>query len=189
MNIRKLTILAALFVLPNLTVAQDAEVNIFMRPGLWEVNSKIDATPGMQAGQSSVQGQAGATAANSLLDRLSPSQRSFLEGIFQKRGIQIQGNGNGVQRVCVSPVMSAAHEFPFTRSDCQQSQSKQSQTITTTFSCSNPVSKGSLTATIITLEAYTLALTAEGTTSAEKLSMSSQGKFISPDCGAIRPAR
>ena len=189
MTIRKLTALAALLILPNLTFAQDAEVSIFMRPGLWEINSKIEATPGMQAGQSSVQGQAGASVANSLLDRLSPSQRGFLEGILQKRGIQIQANGNGVQRVCVSQVMSAANEFPFTRSDCQQSQSKQSQTITTTFSCSNPPSQGSLSATIITPEAYSMYLTAQGTTTADRLSMSSSGKFVSPDCGGIRPAR
>jgi hypothetical protein len=186
MNIRKLVTLAALFILPNLTVAQDANVEIFLSPGLWEINSKIE---GIQGAQSSVQGQAGASAANSLLDRLSPSQRGFLEGILQKRGIQVQGNGNGVQRVCISKVMSAAYEFPFTRSDCQQSQSKQAQTITTTFTCSNPPSQGSLSATIITPEAYSLSLSAVGATSAEKLSMSSSGKLISPDCGAIRPAR
>jgi Protein of unknown function (DUF3617) len=189
MNIRMLTTLATLFVLPNLTVAQDAVTDFYMRPGLWEINSTIESSPGAQGGPGGQAGQPGGTAANRLLDRLSPAQRSFLDGILQKRGIQVQSNGNGVQRACVSQAMSLAHEFPFTRSDCEQAQSKQGLTITTTFTCANPRSQGSLIANLFNPEVYSLTLSAEGTTKADRFSMTSAGKFVSPDCGAIRPAR
>ena len=57
------------------------------------------------------------------------------------------------------------------------------------FTCTNPPSSGEGTVTFVSPEAYTMKMTVQTVVQgkAEKMNMDGSGKWLSADCGAIKP--
>lgn len=158
-----------------------------MKPGLWEINNKMGGDQGakMAAAQAEMQKQ---------LAAMSPEQRKQMESMMGQRGMAMSpggGAGGGMAiRVCISKEMAARNEPPPQQGDCKQDMlQKSGNTTKFKYSCSKPPSSGEGEYTVVSPEAYTMKMkmTREGKGGAEQMTMDASGKWISNDCGSIKP--
>lgn len=154
-----------------------------MKPGLWEINNK------MQAGGS--RGQDMAKAQRSM-ENMPPEQRRMMEEIMAKQGVSVGRDGPGSigAKVCVTREMAERNEIPSQREGCKQTVSPRSgNTMKISFTCTNPPSSGEGQITFVSPEAYSMNMTmttvAEG--QPQKVNMDATGRWLSADCGAIKP--
>lgn len=86
--------------------------------------------------------------------------------------------------------MVERNEIPSQKDGCKQTASPRSgKTVKISFTCTNPPSSGEGQITFVSPEAYTMNMTmntvAEG--KPQKVNMDAAGKWLSADCGAIKP--
>jgi hypothetical protein len=154
-----------------------------MKPGLWEINNKMQADGKM--------GQDMATMQQSMAD-MPPEQRKMMQEMMTKQGMTVGNDGPGTigTKVCMTKEMVERNEFPSQKDDCKQTASPRSgKTMKISFTCTNPPSSGEGQITFVSSEAYTMNMTmntvAEG--KPRKVNMDAAGKWLSADCGAIKP--
>jgi hypothetical protein len=86
--------------------------------------------------------------------------------------------------------MVERNEIPVQQGDCKTTQSPRSgNSMKFSFSCTQPPSSGEGEVTFVSPQAYTSKVTVNTTASgkAERMTMDSQGKWLSAECGAIKP--
>jgi hypothetical protein len=157
-----------------------------MKPGLWEVNSKMQADGKM--GQDIAKSQ-------QRMAKMPPEQRKMMEEMMAKQGVSVGKGGPGTlgtigSKVCVTKEMAERNEIPAQKDGCKQTASPRSgNTMKISFTCTNPPSSGEGQINFVSPEAYTMTMTmnsmAEG--KPQKMSMDTAGKWLSADCGAIKP--
>jgi hypothetical protein len=160
-----------------------------MKPGLWEITNKMggsgDSGAKMAAAQEQMQKQ---------MASMSPEQRKQMEKMMAQQGVSMQPGapGGGMStRVCITKEMAARNEAPAQhQGDCkQESMQKSGNTTKFKFTCSKPPSTGEGEVTMHSPESYSMKMKMSRDVKGkpEQMTMGAQGKFVSSDCGSIKP--
>jgi hypothetical protein len=155
-----------------------------MKPGLWEINSKMGSGSGeMEKAMAEAQKQ---------MASMPPEQRRMMADMMAKQGVSVgAGGGSTAIKICVSKEMAERNEVAaHQQGDCKHTPSPRTgNTMKFSFTCSKPPSSGEGQVTFSGSDAYSMKM--EMTSSArgkpEKISMDATGIFISADCGTIKP--
>jgi hypothetical protein len=155
-----------------------------LKPGLWELSNKMQSSSG-QAEQSMAKMQ-------QQMASMPPEQRKMMEDMMAKQGVSMGAGGPGGMslKVCMTKEMVERNDIPAQQGDCKHVTSPRSgNTMRMSFTCSNPPSSGEGTITFVSPEAYTMKMTVQTAVQGkpEKMSMDGSGKWLSADCGAIKP--
>ncbi len=154
-----------------------------MKPGLWEIKNKMQADGKMGQDMAKAQQQ---------MANMPPEQRKMMQDMMAKQGMTMGSEGPGTigAKVCVTKEMVERNEIPSQREGCKQTVSARSgKTMKISFTCTNPPSNGEGQITFASPEAYTMNMimnTAAGGKS-QRVNMDAAGKWLSADCGAIKP--
>jgi len=159
-----------------------------MKPGLWEINNKMGGEQGAQmaAAQAEMQKQ---------MASMPPEQRKMMQDMMSKQGVNMApGAGGGMAvRICVTKEMAARNEAPASqKGDCKQEQLQRSGNTTKfKYTCTNPPSTGEGTVTMHNPESYSMKMTTTSQRKGkpEQMNMEAQGKFVSSDCGSVKPIK
>lgn len=160
-----------------------------MKPGLWEINNKMggsgDSGAKMAAAMEQMQKQMAA---------MSPEQRKQMEKMMAQQGVNMApgGAGSGMAvRVCITKEMAARNETPTqTQGDCKHEQMQKSgNTMKFKFACTKPPSSGEGEVTQNSPESYSMKMKVnrEMKGKPEQMTMEAQGKWVSSDCGNVKP--
>lgn len=170
-------------------VAAPAAAQNTMKPGLWEINNKM--------GGSGEQGAKMAAAMEQMqkqMAAMSPEQRKQMQDMMAKQGVNMAPGGTGggmAVRVCITKEMAARNEAPAQpQGDCKQEQmQKTGNTMKFKFTCSKPPSSGEGEITQNSPESYTMNMKVnrEVKGKPEQMTMEAQGKWVSSDCGSVKP--
>jgi hypothetical protein len=155
-----------------------------MKPGLWEITHKNQGAAGSQAAEAQAKMQA-------QMANMSPEQKKMMQEMMAKHGVQMGGAGGGMSiKTCMTREMIDRHEMPQQKGDCKQtSQSKSGNTMKFTVQCTNPPSTAEGQITYQGSEAYTMKMVVNSKVEGrpQTMNMESSGKWLSADCGAIKP--
>lgn len=175
---------AAMLLLPALAVQAQTQK---MRPGLWEHSVTMKSQSGqMEAAMAQVQKS---------LAAMPPAQRQQMEQMLAQRGIGMGGQGNTVQ-VCISPEQAELDRIPPQEGCTQEVRRTGPDTLAMKFSCAGPKGQaptsGEGTLTFSGPTAYTGQFKMSTTNAQgkpEQIDMAQTGRWLSADCGAIKPVR
>lgn len=159
-----------------------------MKPGLWEITNKMGGDMGakMAAAQAQMQKQ---------LAAMPPEQRKQMEKMMAQQGVGMSpgaAGGGMAARVCISKEMAARNEPPAQQGDCKQENLQRSgKTTKFKFTCSKPPSSGEGEVTMHSPESYTMKMnmTSQAKGKPEQMTMEAQGKWLSNDCGNLKPVK
>jgi hypothetical protein len=154
-----------------------------MKPGLWEISNKMGGSPEMDQAMAKMQAQ---------LASMPPEQRKMMQDMMAKQGVSMGAGGAGgmTAKVCMTKEMVDRKEFPQQHGDCKQTASPMTgNTMKFSYVCTQPPSSGEGQVTFVSPEAYTMHMdiTSSARGKPEKMTMDANGKFLSADCGAIKP--
>lgn len=156
-----------------------------IKPGLWEMQHKMSGNPQMDQAMAQMQKQMAA---------MSPAQRKQMEAMMGQQGVSMPSPGTGggmAMKVCITPEMAARSEMPSQHEgQCTSTvTSRSGNTLKMAFTCQNPPSSGEGTYTFSGDTAYTMKMVMNTTRKGkpESMTMDGQGKWLSADCGAVKP--
>lgn len=157
------------------------------KPGLWEISNRISGNAEMDAAMAQMQQQ---------MASMPPEQRKMMEDMMARQGVSMPkaGAGGGMSlRICITPEMAARQEMPQqTEGDCTTKLvSRSSNTMKVSFECKNPPSSGEGTYTFQGDTGYTMQMAMKTVRNGktETMNLNGQGKWLSGDCGNIKPVR
>lgn len=153
-----------------------------IKPGLWEVQSKMGGDPEMEKAMAQMQKQ---------LAAMPPAQRKQMEAMMGKQGVSVNAGGGMTMKICITPEMAARQQMPTqTQGDCTTNVgSRSGSTMKMSFVCKNPPSKGEGTYTLQGDTGYNTHMTIEALRDGKPhvTTIDGQGKWLSADCGAVKP--
>jgi hypothetical protein len=152
-----------------------------MKPGLWELSSKISSSdPAVQEGLAAVQQQ---------LANMAPEQRQQIEQAMRQHGVQVDLAPGGAMRtkICMTREMIERQEFPVQEGDCRQTTTRVSDTrVKVAFSCTNPPDvSGDGEITMLNDTTYRAHMRVRSDHGAAETDVT--GKWLSANCGSIPP--
>ena len=156
-----------------------------MKPGLWEITSKMQTASGQMERQMA---QAQQQMAN-----MPPEQRKMMEEMMARQGVKMgtAGGGGMTMKVCMTKEMVEHNEMPSQqRGDCKTtSQTRSGNTMKMAFACTNPPSTGEGQFTFNGSEGYTMKMAVNTTVQGkpETMNMDATGKWLGTDCGDVKP--
>jgi hypothetical protein len=156
-----------------------------MKPGLWAMSNNFSSKdPQVQNAMSMLQQR---------MAGMSPEQRAQIEQMMKKNGVQVDAAGDGSlqTKMCLTREMIARREFPVQQGDCKQSFTPAgSNGGHVTLACTKPRITGEGDLTLIGDTAYraNMHIVNEGGPS-QAIDVNVMGKWLSADCGALRPAK
>lgn len=180
MNTRPGTILALLFGVLLATAQANAQE---MRPGLWEYSFTMQSQSGeLERSMREMQRQ---------LENMPPEQRRMMEQMMADQGMQMGANTQTI-RICVSEEQAARGFVPQQDGeDCTQEIVQRSgNTIQYRFNCpGNPPTRGEGELTLVSPTAFKGTAVVNTTVNGqpERMTLEQEGKWLSSDCGALRP--
>ena len=156
-----------------------------LKPGLWEVTSSMKGGAGdMDKAMAHMKQQ---------MAGMSPEQRKQMEAAMAKQGIAMSSGPGGMGvKTCMTREMVERNEIPAHQGDCRTTKNERSgNTIRMAFACTNPPSSGEGQLTIQSPEAYTMRMAVKGPPGGkgETVNMDASGKWLSADCGNVKPMR
>ena len=153
-----------------------------MKPGLWEITHNMKSGSGeLEKAQAQMQQQ---------MAGMSPEQRKMMEDMMAKQGMKLGSAGASSMRMCMTKEMAERHEMPQQRGDCKTTQQQRTgNTMKVAFTCANPPSSGEGQYTFVSPEAYTMRMSVKTNVGgkAETMTMDGSGKWLSADCGSVKP--
>ena len=155
-----------------------------MKPGLWEISQKMQSGSGeMEKAMADMQKQ---------LAAMPPEQRKMMQDVMAKQGANMGAGGAGPinVKVCMTREMVERNEVAQQDGDCKSSYAPRvGNTMKISFVCTKPPSSGEGQVTFVGSDAYTSKMTVNTTANGkgEKITMDGQGKWLSTECGAIKP--
>lgn len=177
---RILSILAGFLLL---SAAAMAAVKLDVKPGLWEHSFTIKSESGqIEAAMAEMQRQ---------LEQMPPAQRQMMEQMMASQGMSLRPGGSSV-RACLTAEDIARGELP-QQEGCQQQILEQGRDrLRVRFSCAgNPPTSGEGEVVFHNPTHYAgkavLETAIEGRP--ERMTVEQVGKWISADCGAIKPLK
>ena len=156
-----------------------------LEPGLWEIATKVQGDSGRtEKAQAEMQKQ---------LAAMPPERRKKLENMMAEQGVAMGAGGaagTGI-RMCMTQEMAKRNEVPGqNRRNCKTSNSPRSgNSMKISFSCTNPPSNGEGEITFVSRKAYTLSMAVSAVVQGkpEKMNLETSGKWLSADCGGVKP--
>lgn len=154
-----------------------------MSPGLWENTVTMKSADGqMEAAMAKMQAE---------LAKMSPEQRKKMTEMMGNSGVAITPSGGTAIRMCVSKEQAEKLEPPEQADGkCKrESFERTANSIKFKVSCTNPPSTGTGEFTYSSDKAYTgkMVLESQAQGSTRRMEMAQQGKWISADCGTLKP--
>lgn len=155
-----------------------------MRPGLWEHSFTMKSQSGQtEKAMRDMQQQ---------MASMPPEQRKMMEQMMAQQGMGMGAPGRSV-KVCITKEQAERDEVPQQEGRCtQQVVQRTANTIKVKFTCAgNPPSSGEGEVTFLSPTAYTGRTTVNTTVEGkpERMNMEQSGKWLSADCGNIKPVR
>lgn len=158
-----------------------------MKPGLWENSFTIKSQSGkIEDGMYKMQAE---------MAKMPAEKRKMLEGMMSSKGMGMGGGGNLTSvRVCISKEQAENMEIPQKESgNCTHKVVKRTANSTRIkFSCAGePSSTGEGEFTLNASTAYTGKTTINSVShgKVESMDMNQKGKWLSADCGNIKPIK
>ena len=155
------------------------------KPGLWEINTKMQSASGeMEKAMANMEKQ---------LAGMSPEQRKQMQDMMARQGMSLGTSGGGgmSMKTCLTKEMAERNELPQQQQgDCKTTQSPRSgNTMKISYTCTQPPSSGEGVMTFNGDTAYTMKMNTTTTVKGkpEKMTMDASGKWLSADCGNIKP--
>ncbi|MDO9381238.1 MAG: DUF3617 domain-containing protein [Hyphomicrobiaceae bacterium] len=155
-----------------------------LKPGLWEISSKMGGSAEMDQAMAQMQQQ---------MASMPPAQRKQMEEVMAKQGMSISAApGGGISsKICMTREMAERNELPQSQQgNCKSSLSPRTgNTQKVSYTCTQPPSSGEGQITWLGSEAYTMKMVNSTTVKgkAEKMTLDGSGKWLSADCGAVKP--
>ena len=155
-----------------------------MKPGLWEISSKMGGSPEMDKAMSQMQQQ---------MASMPPEQRKMMEDMMAKNGMSMGAAAGGaiVLKSCISKEMAERNQMPMQqKGDCSSTISDQSSTgMKMRFTCVNPPSNGEGQFSFSGNSAYTMKMKVNTSVAGkmETTTIDGSGKWLGADCGSIKP--
>jgi hypothetical protein len=155
-----------------------------MKPGLWEVNTRMGGSPELEKAMALMQQQ---------LASMPPEQRKMMQDMMAKQGVNLSGGGAGAIQVkmCVTREMAARNQLPVqTQGECTSTQTPVvGNTMKYTFSCKNPPSSGEGEVSFRGDTGYSMKMRATSSVKGQpqQMEMSADGRWAAADCGNIKP--
>ncbi len=153
-----------------------------LSPGLWENTTSMKTADGkMEAAMAQAQAQ---------MASLPPEQRKMMQDMMAKQGVALGDKGNSI-RICLSKEQVERDEIPQEAGQCtRQSMTRSGNTMKFKFACTGErPTTGEGEYTLVSDKAYTgrtvVNTTAKGKT--EQMTMTVSGKWLSADCGTLKP--
>ena len=179
MQINSRTMLAAL-ALAATTLGAQAQT---MKPGLWEVTSKLGGSPEMDNAMAQMQQQ---------MASMSPEQRKQMETMLAKQGMSVSAAPAGMlTKMCMTKEMAEKSQLPVqTQGDCISTTSDKTSTgMKVKFTCASPPSSGEGQYTFMGDSAYTMKMKINTQQQGKPVTttLDSSGKWLGADCGTIKP--
>jgi hypothetical protein len=153
-----------------------------VKPGLWELSSKIASTDA--ATQSTL------TQIQQQLANMDPQQRQALQQMLQKNGVQLDigANGDLRTRMCVTREMAERRELPVQQGECTQQTTPLSATrVKVSFACTRPRASGEGEVTMDSDTRYRARMHVKSDERNQSANMDVSGQWLSADCGNVRP--
>ncbi|AYQ27426.1 MULTISPECIES: DUF3617 domain-containing protein [unclassified Polaromonas] len=157
------------------------------KPGLWEITNKMQSSSGeMEKAMATMEKQ---------LASMPPEQRKQMQDMMAKQGMSMGSSAGGAMNVkmCITKEMAERNELPQQQQgDCKTTQSPRSgNTMKFSYVCTQPPSSGEGVMTFNGDTAYTMKMntTTNVKGKAEKMTMDASGKWLSADCGNIKPRK
>ncbi len=178
MNLRPL-VLAALAAITSLAAAP--AVAQTMKPGLWEVSSKIGGNPETEKAMAQMQAQMAA---------MPPAQRKQMEEMMGK-GAMGMGAGGRAAKTCITKEMMARGEMPTQQdAECTTTVSDKSSTgMKMAFVCPKSQTTGEGVYTFQSDTVYTMKMKTATKAGGKPVTttIDSSGKWLGSDCGSVKP--
>jgi len=174
--------LAALLLAGACTLA-GAQANN-MKPGLWEVSSKLGGSPEMDKAMAQMQAQ---------LASMPPEQRKMMQDVMAKQGVGMAAGPGGtmLSKVCITKEMLDRGQMPVQqRGTCNSTASNQSASgMDMSFSCTDPQASGQGRINFRGDSAYDMKMTMQSVQQGKPMTttMEATGKWAGADCGGIKP--
>lgn len=154
-----------------------------MKPGLWEMSSKVTSSQGETAtAMAEMQKQLGS---------MPPEQRKAMQDMMQRHGVQLDIGANGALRtkMCMTREMIERKEFAVSEGDCRHKMTPVSgNKLKVAFTCTKPPATGEGEMTVDSDTSYRAHMKMKGTEgNKETMEMDVAGKWLGADCGNIRP--
>lgn len=155
-----------------------------LKPGLWEINNKMQSSSG--------QVEKAMAEAQKQMAAMPPEQRKMMQDMMAKQGVSMgpAAGGNMAVKICMTKEMAERNELSAQQGDCKTTNSPRSgNTMKMSFACTQPPSSGEGTVTFVSPEAYTMKMTMKSMMQGkpETMTMDGGGKWLSADCGNIKP--
>ena len=159
-----------------------------MRPGLWEHSVKMKT----QSGQM----EAAMAQAQQALANMPPAQRKQMEQMMAAQGLNIGSGPQGQTtiKVCITPEQAAIDHIPQQEGCTQKVQRVDASTMKVTFTCKGDPDEGPTSGEgTVKFEGPTAysgnfkIKTSQGG-KPEQIDMAQTGRWLSKDCGNIKPA-
>lgn len=155
-------------------------------PGLWEHSMTLKADGGeMAAAMAEMQKQ---------LAALPPDQRKMMQEMMGRQGVNIGATGQAITvKVCLTPEQAARDEVPPPDGDCRiTSRQRTGNTLKMRFECTGEhTGSGEGEYTFISDKAHkgrtVINTTAKGKGKPERMEMLHAGKWLSANCGTVKP--
>jgi TolA-binding protein len=157
------------------------------KPGLWEHSTTVKTGSG-QLEQQMAQMQRELAA-------MPADQRKMMEQMMAQQGMSLPGMGQGgatAHRYCMTPEEAARSDIPSHDEDCKYTVlSRSANKLRMSFVCTdegNTKGEGEVTFASSTAYSGKFTMTTRIDGKPERMEMSQTGKWLSADCGKIRPA-
>jgi len=155
-----------------------------LKPGLWEINNKMQSGSGqVEKAMADMQKQ---------MASMPPEQRKMMQDMMAKQGMSMSpGAGGGMaMKICMTKESIERNELASQQGDCKTTTSpRMGNTMKMSFVCTQPPSSGEGQVTFVSPEAYTtkMAMKTSVQGKPETMTMDGGGKWLTADCGNIKP--
>jgi hypothetical protein len=175
-------LIAAVAVVAVFSGSGFAHAQTKMRPGLWEHSFTMKSQSGqMEKSMSEMQQQ---------MASMPPEQRKMMEEMMAKQGMSMGAGGKSV-KMCITKEQAERDELPQQEGRCtQQIMQRTANMMKVKFSCTgNPPTSGESEVTFASPTAYTGKTTVNTQVDGkpERMNMDQSGKWLSADCGGVKP--
>jgi hypothetical protein len=186
------TRLSALTLLSLAAIACAPAAAQSMKPGLWEVNNRMDGAGDPRMQEMAKAQKADISAMQAQMAKMPPEQRKAMEAMMSKLGQGSLIDKDGMTlKVCVTPEMAAGNLLAEQqREHCTNTRSPVvGGMMKISYVCTKPASSGQGTVTFSGNSAYSMNMTMHITEGGrnQTTSMASKGKWLAASCGDVKP--
>jgi hypothetical protein len=168
-----------------LALASSAVAAQTMKPGLWEMQHRMQGDTEMNAQMEQARKQ---------LAAMPPEKRKQMEEMMAKHGVKMDFGAGGsalTAKVCLTEEDVKRDAMPTDmEGKCTYDWKKSGNTVKSAFTCTNPVSNGTGEWTIASAERYTMKMDVTSQDKSGKpraMKMNGEGKWLGADCKGLMP--